>query len=252
MCAVVTVCVVYDAYAEKKSKEIRGGFERKVPDAVLKSPTMIKSVLQQQAAAPKPVQDPFRHMQDSIAETKAKIQKMAQTSDVLAAMPDNQTRKKFLTAENKVLRSSLQKMSSHLNSLLSKVQQENSRSPAKATPQQLEEAALQNSDKAILNLQKEKARLQKRLQQIAEPGYLLRLKQDLKQTEAEVKQQQALKKQLEQDNLKTDKVLGQVIEQSQQQDSLTQIQDLTQRMTVISEQILALHSSNEKAETLRS
>ena len=197
-------------------------------------------------------------MQDSIGETRKKIQKMDATPEMLEAMPDNATRKKYLAAENKVLRASLHKMSAHLNNLLNKVQQENSRSPAKAyaaaAATDVCEAALQNSDKAIANLQKEKARLQRRLQQVSQPDYLLKLKGEVKVTEAEVKEQRLLKKQLQQEHLKTDKALGQVMEQQSHADSssLTQIQDLTNRMTLLSEQISSLHLSNRKAENLRS
>jgi hypothetical protein len=64
---------------------------------------------------------------------------------------------------------------------------------------QVAEKEIQNTDKAIINLMKEHAKLKKRLELVQQPDFLVNLKKDLKTTEEEIKQQEKLKRQLKVD-----------------------------------------------------
>ena len=73
---------------------------------------------------------------------------------------------------------------------------------------------------------KEHAKLKKRLELVQQPDFLVNLKRDLKTTEEEIKQQEKLKRQLKVDQLKREKKLDSIIEQSEP-DILKQVQDTT-------------------------
>jgi predicted nuclease with TOPRIM domain len=103
---------------------------------LLKSPTMIKSlqikqqVVQQQVQKLKETYDnpeqrnPYKFMQETIDEAKLKIEKMQQTPQILDSLTENDHRKKYLKAENKLLRESLKRMSDNVNTLIEKMNQE--------------------------------------------------------------------------------------------------------------------------------
>ena len=54
------------------------------------------------------------------------------------------------------------------------------------------EREIQTTDKAIVNLMKEHAKLKKRLDMIQQPDFLMNLKRDLKTTQEEIKQQEMI------------------------------------------------------------
>jgi hypothetical protein len=91
---------------------------------------------------------------------------------------------------------------------------------------QVADREIQNTDKAIINLMKEHAKLKKRLELVQQPDFLVNLKKDLRTTEEEIKQQEKLKRQLKVDQLKREKKLDNIIEQSEP-DILKQVQDTT-------------------------
>jgi cell shape-determining protein MreC len=68
--------------------------------------------------------NPFKFMTQTIEDTKQKMDKMKKTPQVLDALPQNDQRKKYLKAENKLLRESLKKMSENVNILLDKMNAE--------------------------------------------------------------------------------------------------------------------------------
>jgi len=108
------------------------------------------------------------------------------------------------------------------------------------------EHELLNSDKAIQNLLQEKQRLLKRRQELSEPNYLLNLKRDLKTTEQEIKQQLKLKKQLAEEHLKRDRRLDHLIA-ADENEVLLRVQDVTQRLALITDQIAEIDTDNAKA-----
>ena len=77
------------------------------------------------------------------------------------------------------------------------------------------EREVQIADKAIVNLMKEHNKLKKRLELVQQPDFLINLKRDLRTTEEEIKQQEKLKRQLKVDQLKREKKLDNIIEQSE-------------------------------------
>lgn len=60
-------------------------------------------------------------MTATIEDAKSKIEKMKKTPQILDALPQNEQRKKYLKAENKLLRESLKKMSENVNILIDKM-----------------------------------------------------------------------------------------------------------------------------------
>ena len=97
---------------------------------------------------------------------------------------------------------------------------------------------------------KEHNKLKKRLELIQQPDFLINLKKDLKTTEEEIKQQEKLKRQLKVDQLRREKKLDQIIDQSEP-DVLRQVQDTTQRLAFLTEKLAKLEEDNKKAEELR-
>jgi hypothetical protein len=57
----------------------------------------------------------------ALNEAKTKIDKMKNTPAVLDSLTDNDKKKKFLRAENKLLRENLKRMSDNVNVLIEKM-----------------------------------------------------------------------------------------------------------------------------------
>ena len=72
-------------------------------------------------------QNPFKFIEMALTEAKQKIEKMKSTPEILQQLPDNEKKKKFLKAENKLLRENLKRMSDNVNVLIDKMNQESQR-----------------------------------------------------------------------------------------------------------------------------
>ena len=57
-------------------------------------------------------------MQDAITTAKLKLEKMLNSDEIIANMHTDEEKKKFLRAENKVLRESLKKMTSSVGNIV--------------------------------------------------------------------------------------------------------------------------------------
>ena len=68
--------------------------------------------------------NPFRFIEQALNEAKSKIEKMKNTPQILESLPDEDKKKKFLKAENKLLRENLKRMSDNVNVLIEKMNQE--------------------------------------------------------------------------------------------------------------------------------
>ena len=68
--------------------------------------------------------NPFRFIEAALNEAKSKIEKMKNTPQILESLPDDEKKKKFLKAENKLLRENLKRMSDNVNVLIEKMNQE--------------------------------------------------------------------------------------------------------------------------------
>ena len=71
--------------------------------------------------------NPFKFIEMALTEAKQKIEKMKATPQILESLPDNEKKKKFLKAENKLLRENLKRMSDNVNVLIEKMNQESMR-----------------------------------------------------------------------------------------------------------------------------
>ena len=71
--------------------------------------------------------NPFRFIEAALNEAKSKIEKMKNTPQILESLPDEDKKKKFLKAENKLLRENLKRMSDNVNILIEKMNQESMR-----------------------------------------------------------------------------------------------------------------------------
>lgn len=117
------------------------------------SPTMIKSVQQRNQAIDKSMRrarddynnpearNPFRFIEAALGEAKGKIEKMKATPQILESLPDNEKKKKYLKAENKLLRENLKRMSDNVNILIEKM---NSEQQKKTKAQQAAQARAEN------------------------------------------------------------------------------------------------------------
>ena len=65
--------------------------------------------------------NPFRFIEAALNEAKSKIEKMKNTPQILESLPDEDKKKKFLKAENKLLRENLKRMSDNVNILIEKM-----------------------------------------------------------------------------------------------------------------------------------
>jgi len=72
-------------------------------------------------------QNPFKFIEMALTEAKQKIEKMKSTPEILQQLPDNEKKKKFLKAENKLLRENLKRMSDNVNVLIDKMNKESQR-----------------------------------------------------------------------------------------------------------------------------
>ena len=68
--------------------------------------------------------NPFTFIEAALIEAKQKIEKMKATPQILETITDNDKKKKFLKAENKLLRENLKRMSDNVNVLIEKMSQE--------------------------------------------------------------------------------------------------------------------------------
>jgi cysteinyl-tRNA synthetase len=68
--------------------------------------------------------NPFRFIEAALTEAKQKIEKMKSTPQILESLPDEEKKKKYLKAENKLLRENLKRMSDNVNVLIEKMNQE--------------------------------------------------------------------------------------------------------------------------------
>ena len=73
------------------------------------------------AAGPGERTNPFRFIEAALNEAKSKIEKMKNTPQILESLPDDEKKKKFLKAENKLLRENLKRMSDNVNVLIEKM-----------------------------------------------------------------------------------------------------------------------------------
>ena len=108
----------------------------------MKSPTMLKTVLDEKNAAkkravrhnpninlsldlsiPEIQRNPFKFIESAIKEAKEKISSM-ETSDKLSKVSSNYDKKKILKAENRYLQEKMRKMSENVNFLIEKMNQE--------------------------------------------------------------------------------------------------------------------------------
>ena len=71
--------------------------------------------------------NPFRFIEAALNEAKSKIEKMKNTPQILESLPDDEKKKKYLKAENKLLRENLKRMSDNVNVLIEKMNQESMR-----------------------------------------------------------------------------------------------------------------------------
>ena len=103
------------------------------------SPTMLKSYMnknpKQGGQRPQQEANPFKFIELALNEAKQKIDKMKSTPQVLESLTDvskwffinklfcdqNDKKKKFLRAENKLLRENLKRMSDNVNVLIEKM-----------------------------------------------------------------------------------------------------------------------------------
>ena len=129
-----------------KGAKVRNGRDE-ITDASLKSPTMLKTTMDKEAGkksrlrananiSPSQVDtqsvaggvgertNPFRFIEAALNEAKTKIEKMKNTPQILESLPDEDKKKKFLKAENKLLRENLKRMSDNVNVLIEKMNQE--------------------------------------------------------------------------------------------------------------------------------
>lgn len=83
-----------------------------------------------------------------------------------------------------------------------------------------------------------------------QPDYLVNLKKELRATEEEIKQQEKLKRQLRADQLKREKKLESILDQSEP-DVMKQVYDTTQRLEFLTQKLKALEAENNKAEEAR-
>ena len=92
------------------------------------------------ASVSSPDKNPFKFIEQALTEAKQKIAKMQQTPQILESLPDvsclsrlitvceqNDKKKKYLKAENKLLRENLKRMSENVNILIEKMNQEQAR-----------------------------------------------------------------------------------------------------------------------------
>jgi hypothetical protein len=68
--------------------------------------------------------NPFKFIELALNEAKGKIDKMKATPQVLESLTDGDKKKKFLRAENKLLRENLKRMSDNVNVLIEKMNAE--------------------------------------------------------------------------------------------------------------------------------
>ena len=83
-----------------------------------------QSAAQSMSEAPGERTNPFRFIEAALNEAKSKIEKMKNTPQILESLPDDEKKKKFLKAENKLLRENLKRMSDNVNVLIEKMNQE--------------------------------------------------------------------------------------------------------------------------------
>ena len=74
--------------------------------------------------APSDRTNPFRFIEAALNEAKSKIEKMKDTPQILESLNDDEKQKRFLKAENKLLRENLKRMSDNVNVLIDKMNQE--------------------------------------------------------------------------------------------------------------------------------
>ena len=122
----------------RKTKKLDGN-SSEITEEALKSPSMLKTSMdrdarsrrspsaldaQSQSAAVGDPRNPFRFIEQALHEAKQKIEKMKSTPQILESLPDEEKKKKFLKAENKLLRENLKRMSDNVNVLIEKMNQE--------------------------------------------------------------------------------------------------------------------------------
>lgn len=187
----------------------------------------------------------------------------------------NEKKKKYLKAENKLLRENLKRMSDNVNLLISKINVEHQKikkiknltegapdSPtaAKLPPQlvsriqitsQSDLNANANTEKLIQNLTREQTKLRRRMEVISAPDFLANLKRDLRTTEEEIKQQEKLKRQLKLDQLRRERKLDNILIENEPEAMQQQVHDTMERLAYLKEKIEKLEEENAKADELR-
>eukprot|EP00347_Sterkiella_histriomuscorum_P015656 403356196 len=204
--------------------------------------------------------NPYKFIEKTLGEARAKLDKMKGTPQLLETLSDNLKKKKFLKSENKQLRDQLKKMSENVNLLIEKMNQETLRkkrlagggNSSRPGSQKIRtrEKEIQNTDKAISNLIREHQRLKKRLEEVQSPDFLLNLKKNIRSTEQEIKNYEKMLQQLHVEQIRREKRLDKIIERNEPE-TMKQINDQTSQLAYLNEKIAELRDQYDKSEKLK-
>ena len=97
----------------------------------------------------------------------------------------------------------------------------------------------------------ERAKLQKRLDEVRNPDYLIQLKKHLKDTESEIARQKKMRKDLHNDQAKRENRLNHLAEKNDQPEAMKQINDKTSRLAYLNEKLTELQDEKMRTEEIK-
>lgn len=104
---------------------------------------------------------------------------------------------------------------------------------------------MKNSDKQMMNLMNEHQRLQKRLDEVSNPNYLIDLRNSIKEAEDKIKELKRDKKNLEVEQFRREKKMDKIINHGEPE-NMKSINDAQKELEVVTDKLSRLRAKKDK------
>ena len=196
---------------------------------------------------------PLKAMEKSVMEARNTLDKMKSIEQTVETIDDEEQKMNYVDRQNKKLRSELKKMNNNLNKLIDYIKDLHLKSKPKAEDQKPVELILRarneevkNSDKQLMNLMNEHQRLQKRLDQVSDPTYMINLRKEIQDAEHKINVTlKKEKKQLEVEQFRREKKMDKIITYGEPE-NMKSINNAQKELEVVSERLSKLRAKKAK------
>ena len=193
---------------------------------------------------------PLKAMEKAVLDARRTLDKMKGAEETVESIEEEEQKMIFVDNQNKKLRKELKKMNDNLNNLLDYIKDLNLKKKKKQDKPidqvlRTRNEEIKNSDKQMMNLMNEHQRLQKRLEEVSNPNYMIDLRNSIKEAEDKIKELKKDKKALEVEQFRREKKMDKIINHGEPE-NMKSINDAQKELEVVTDKLNKLKAKKEQ------